>query len=207
MLRANPRVRSGSSRRADSAAALFVKFEEYRDADDLVGADMARKFIQMRRRSAGLTDSRRWASLALAAMPTTRAAGSTPRRPMRAARRSSCRAARRTRSRPSRCVQRASRQLIWQARIFNDVLARVKAVRHCTERSLIAQDERYLELVERHRELEWATHDAQADAGGDLKPKASTSRRSEPFEDEESDEDVKPARSRRSVKDEDDYVP
>jgi len=77
----------------------------------------------------------------------------------------------------------------------------------CPERSLIAQDEKYIELVERHRELEWATHDAQADDGGDVKPKASTSRRSEPSEDEESDEDVKPARSRRSVKDEDDYVP
>ena len=69
------------------------------------------------------------------------------------------------------------------------------------------QDEKYLEMLERHRELEWAMHDAEAADAGDAKPKASTSRPSEPSDEEhESEDDVKP-RSRRSVKDEDDYVP
>lgn len=71
-------------------------------------------------------------------------------------------------------------------------------------------------MMERHRELEWATHDAaEAGQGDDVKSRASTSRRAEQSEPEQSydegegsEEDVKSApRSRRSVKDDDDYEP
>ena len=40
-----------------SAAALFAAFERYRDAEDFVGMDMARKFLQM-----GITRARRYAN-------------------------------------------------------------------------------------------------------------------------------------------------
>ncbi|SIT71511.1 DUF4385 domain-containing protein [Edaphobacillus lindanitolerans] len=41
----------------ESAEAIYGKFEEYRRADDFVGMDMARKFIQM-----GYTRARRYAN-------------------------------------------------------------------------------------------------------------------------------------------------
>jgi hypothetical protein len=41
----------------EAAAALFARFEEYRDADDFVGMDMARKYLQM-----GYTRARRYAN-------------------------------------------------------------------------------------------------------------------------------------------------
>lgn len=41
----------------ESADALYAKFEAYRDAGDFVGADMARKFLQM-----GYTRARRYAN-------------------------------------------------------------------------------------------------------------------------------------------------
>ena len=53
--------RSGGSRTPDvareSAAAIRARFDEYLAAGDLVGADMARKFLQM-----GYTRSRRYAN-------------------------------------------------------------------------------------------------------------------------------------------------